>query len=426
MAASVPIGLLGWVAVQAAVPWLTAPVLAVAVGIAAAWGARVGVEATDRRGGIVGRMVLRVLRGVVLVGVAALTMVVSGTGAPAVRGPPLAVPSVLLITAFLAGRSIGRIHRRQADPLRTVRAHRSADAALMGALLTGVLVVAGIVTLAWAADGLVPPPAWIGVAWVLVAFAMVVGARPYVLRARAAMTGPPDGDGWTRTLLPVLGVTVLLVAVAAIALAAGAESALRAALPQMPAVQLDLLDGTAGSPASAPSAPAPPSRRVIWQIAALLALALAIVIGPVRRRRGQRRVRPGHGMSLLMFLRSLFAFRRDRTTVDAPDEVLAARTPPPDDVGVRAPPPAWTRLLRRRPRDPEAAILYDYRQVQRRLPPSARRRSSETVLAHATRSGAAALDELAGLVCAIRYAGREATAADAARSRELARQLRSR
>jgi hypothetical protein len=426
LVAAVPIALLAWLAVEVAVPWLAARVLAVVAGVAAAWGARVGALATDRRGGIVRRLTLRVLRAVVLVATAVATMVASGTAASAVLDPLLAVPSAVLIAAFLAGRSIGRIHRRQADPLRTVRELRSADAALIGALLTGVLVVGGIVTLAWAADTAARPPSWIGVAWVLVALALVVGARPYVLRARAGMTGPPDGDAWVRSVLPLIGGAGLLITAAAVLLTMGAESALRDALPELPAIQLDVLDGSADATAAAPSRPEPRSRGVIWQIAALLAIALLIVLGPVRRRPGRRPVRPGHGMSLLMFLRSLFAFRRDRRTVDAPDEVLAAQAPDADEVGVRGPGPAWTRLLRRRPRHPGDAILYDYRQVQRRLPAPGRRRSSETVLAHAARSDAPELDELAELVCAIRYAGHEATAADAARSRELSQQLRRR
>jgi hypothetical protein len=424
LVASVPIALLVWLAVGVAVPWLSPPVLALAAGVAAAWGARVGVLATDRRGGIVRRMVLRVLRAAAMVAVGAATMLASGTATAAVRGPLLAVPSVLLIASFLAGRSVGRINRRQADPLRTVRGQRAADAALMGLLLTGVLVVAGIVTLAWAVDDLARPPAWTGIGWLLVALTLVIGARPSVLRARAGMAGPSDDVSWVRAVLPLVGVTALVVAGAAIALATGAETALRSALPELPAMQWDLLDGSTGTAAAVPTRPGPASRRVIWQIAALLAIALAIVVGPLRRRRGRRPVRPGRGMSLWMFLRSLFATRRDRTTVDGTDEVLPAEVPDAEDVGVGAPRPAWTRLLRRRPRDPGPAVLFDYRQVQRRLPPAGRRRSSETVLAHAARSDAAALDELAELVCAIRYAGRRATPDDAARSRELSHQLR--
>jgi hypothetical protein len=80
--------------------------------------------------------------------------------------------------------------------------------------------------------------------------------------------------------------------------------------------------------------------------------------------------------------------------------------------------------FRPRPREPAAAILHDYRLVQRRLPDGRRRRPSETVLAHAVREDIGALSELADLVCDIRYAGRRPTTTDADRSRQLTRTLR--
>jgi hypothetical protein len=109
------------------------------------------------------------------------------------------------------------------------------------------------------------------------------------------------------------------------------------------------------------------------------------------------------------------------TAADEQDQVDPAESVA--DVPLAARVPDWVQRFRPRPRDPAAAILYDYRQVQRRLPGARRRRSSETVLAHAAREHAAALAELADMVCAIRFAERTPTADDAERSRLLVRRV---
>ena len=124
-----------------------------------------------------------------------------------------------------------------------------------------------------------------------------------------------------------------------------------------------------------------------------------------------------------MLLRSLLG--RGRTARVVVDEEVDPADPPEHTAQAALPRTAadWVERVRPRPRDPAAAILYDYRRVQRRLPGARRRRSSETVLAHAARERATALIELADLVCAIRFAERRPTPADAERSRQLARIL---
>lgn len=422
-AAAAPVSLLvalaAWVVARRLEPVV---VLAASAGVAA-WGARAGVLASGRRGGVLRRGVVRVARLTALLVLAAVVRIVSsGTPPAGVVGLPLVVPGALLVGSFLVGRTVGRVLRRQVDPLTTPGAHRSADAALLSASVTGVAVVLGCVVLAHSVDGAPLPARWVPLAWLVVAVAAVVSTRPVVLRAR---TGTTAGAGWPRSLVPVLGLAVVLVAGIGLVLAAGLELQLRTVLPALPTWQLGLFDRVADAGQASPARWRPPTPGVAWQIALLVTVALLLTVGRFAHRRRRRRPGPpGVGMSLRMLLRLLLRSGRPGRSVD--DDELDA-TDPPTGVAVSAgsssPAPAWLRHLRPRPRDPAAAILHDYRLVQRRLPAGRRRRPSETVLAHADREHAEELAELGAMVCAIRFAQRAPSAADAERSRLLARRL---
>lgn len=423
-AAALPLALLGWLVATVAF-WLTPLAVAVSAGGAAAWGARAGLLDSARRRGFVRRQALRGGWLLGMVGLATVVLVVSGTPPVAPRAVALGFPVALLVAAFGAGRSVGRTHRRQADPLSMDRVHRAADAALVGVVLIGIVVVFAIMTLGWTVDGLARPPAWIGFGWLLVAVAALVGARPGVLHARTSTTRLPDRYGWVRALLPMAAAAGVLITLVAIVLNTGVGAAVRSALPQPPAAQLDLSDAPDERPPATSGADEPPDSSGAWYwllVALLFAVVMVAGLRPMARRRRPPQIR-GPGMPLLEFLRSLFAGREARRVVVGEEIELEEPSSDVADVAVRIPLPAWTRRLRPRPRDPTAAVLHDYRQVQRRLPPESRRRPSETPLAHAARQDTAALRELADLVCAIRYAGHAATAHDAALSRELTREL---
>ena len=420
---ALPVGLLAWMMGAVVAPRLVPAAVLVATAVVAAWGARAGVLASGRRGGLLRRAVIRLGRLLVLLGVAALVQLATpATSVDDVIGPPLLAPGVLVVAGFLVGRAVGRILRRQADPLAGHAVHRGADAALMAVVLTGVTAATAVAVVAWTSDARWTPARWTLVTWLVVAAGAVVVARPAVLRART-QTSPDAAGGWLRAASPLVGVVVALTLVVAVALSMGLELRLRDALPALPAWRLDLFD-------PAVDATAPPPRRweestsgVVWQIAVLVAIVLVLTVGRFGRRR--RRPQPyGPGLSLRMLLRSLLGLGRSRrvvTDADVPDPV-----DPPEavaDLRLAARTPDWMQRFRPRPRDPAAAILHDYRLVQRRLPGARRRRSSETVLAHAAREHAAALAELAEMVCTIRFAERVPTAADAERSRLLVRRL---
>lgn len=418
-----PLGLLLWMVAAVVAPRLEPTVVLVATAGVAAWGARAGVLATGRRGGLLRRAAVRVVRLVVLLAVAAVVRwVSSGTPLVELLGPPLLVPGVLVVVGFLIGRAIGRIHRRQADPLAVQAVHRSADAASMAAVLAGVVAVTAVTAAAWTSDATWTPARWTLVMWLGVAVAAVLSGRPAVLRARTG-TSPAASGGWLRAAVPLVGVVTALTLCVALALSVGLELRLRAALPTLPTWRLDLFDPGTDRAAPPPRTWDESTTGVVWQIVVLVAIVLLLTVGRFTRRR--RRPQPhGPGLSLRMLLRSLLGLGRSSRIV-ADDHALDPVDPPDPvvDVTLAARPPGWVQRVRPRPRDPAAAILHDYRLVQRRLPGGRRRRPSETVLAHAEREHAADLAELADMVCAIRFAERPPTAADAQRSRLLARRL---
>jgi hypothetical protein len=421
LSAAVPVGLLLAMTAAVVAPRLAPAVVLVTTGGLAAWGARAGALATGRLGGFLRHGVVRIVRLAVLLATAAAVLIVSvGVAPDDVVGLHLVVPVALTAVAFLAGRTVGRIVRRQADPLVVPAAHRSADSALMGVVAVGVGVVLAVAGVAWSSAAAWVPPRWMPLAWLVVAVVAVVAGRPAVLQARTGSTRAAS-EAWVRATLPLAGIITALLVVVALVLGLGLELQLRDALPELPSWQFDLFGGVADPEAPPPRRWEPSADGIGWQLAVLVAIALLLTVGRVARRR--RRPQPhGLGLSLLALLRSLFGVRRSRRTID---EEEAEPVDPPNAVGSPLPvsAPRWVRRLRPRPRDPSAAILHDYRLVQRRLPPARRRRSSETVLAHAAREQAAALDELADLVCAIRFAERRPTAADAERSRQLVRTL---
>ena len=130
-------------------------------------------------------------------------------------------------------------------------------------------------------------------------------------------------------------------------------------------------------------------------------------------------------MSLWMLIRSVLAMLRpqpdDRVEEETPIEPSTPRVR--DDIMLPATVRRLVARLRPRPREPGAAILHDYRAVQRHLDRSDRRQAAETPLRHADRLAVDDLRELADLVCTTRYTSRRLTGADADRSRELARRL---
>jgi len=420
---ALPVGLLAAMVAEVVVSRLAPVAVLVATGGVAAWGARVGVLASCRRHGLVVGAVVGVGRLLILLGIAALVRLAS-TGMPAggLISVTLLVPGVLVVVGYGLGRAVGRIHRRQADPLAGHAAHRGADAALMGVVLAGVVAVTAVTVLAWTSDAPWTPARPTPVTWFVIAVAAVVVGRPAVLRARTRTVAAGTG-GWLRAAAPLVGVAVVLTLCIALALTAGLERALRDALPSLPSWRLDLFDPAIDAGASPPRTWDESTAGVAWQIAVLVAIVVMLTVGRFAKRR-RRRQPYGPGLSLRMLLRSLLGLGRPRRVVTDADE--QDPVDPPEavaDVPLAARAPDWMQRLRPRPRDPAAAILYDYRQVQRRLPGARRRRSSETVLAHAAREHAAALAELADMVCAIRFAERTPTADDAERSRLLVRRV---
>lgn len=422
LSAALPVGLLLSIVAAVAAPSLAAVVVLIAAAAAAAWGARVGVLAGGRRPALLWRGAVLAVRSGVLLGVAAIVRLASSpTPVAGLVGLPLLAPGLLVVLAYGMGRAIGTIHRRQADPLAVHAAHRSADAALMATVLLGVIAATGMTVVAWTTDATWTPPRWTLVLWLGVAIVAVLSGRPAVLRARTG-TSPSAEGGWLTAALPLVGIVAALILCVALALSVGLEPRLRDALPTLPTWRLDLFGPTT-------SRGAPPARSwddstagVAWQVAVLAAIVLLLTVGRVARRR--RRRSHGPGLSLRMLLRSLLGRGRSSRVPDVDEEQDASdRVEAVDAVALAARAPAWVQRLRPRPRDPAAAILHDYRLVQRRLPTDRRRRPSETVLAHAHREHAADLAALAEMVCAIRFAERVPTAHDAERSRQLVRRL---
>lgn len=400
---------------------LNTTTMAVAAATIAAWGARTGVLGPGRRRGLAWRGLVQLAR---LAGVVAASIAVrvASLGAPPSQPDALSVVTfALLFFVFLSGRTVGRIHRRQADPMTTAGAHRTADAALVAVLVTGTVLVIAITVGGWTIDALVPPARWFPLLWLLVTVATVVAARPTVLHARTATSDLSSGGGWLAALSPIAGALLIVAALITLLLVTGVGAAVRDAVPGLPALQLDLFDGISEAGSVRPASRAASDRDPAWLVVLVVIVVLSLVVWPTARRRRRRQRPVGAGISLLMFLRSLVgAGRASKVVVDEETELDA---PPPEAAGARPIQtlPPWIARLRPRPREPAAAILHDYRRVQRRLPERRRRRPSETVLAHAARTDVDELGELAGLVCAIRYAGWRPKADDADRSQELAR-----
>lgn len=422
LSVALPVGLLLWMVAAVVAPRLAPAAVLVATGAVAAWGGRVGVLSGGRRPGLLRRGAVVLTRWSALLGVATVVRIASHGTAEDLVGVGLLAPGVLVVLGFLAGRDIGRIHRRQADPLAVPAAHRGADAALMAAVLVGVVAATTVVVLAWTSDASWTPSRWALPTWLAVAIAAVVSGRPTMLRARSG-TSPSASGGWLKAAVPLVGVVVALTLCVAVALSAGLELRLRDALPSLPSWSLNLFDPATDRAAPQPRSWEESTAGVVWQIVLLVAVVLLLTVGRFARRR-RRRDPHGPGLSLRMLLRALLGRGRARRVVaddeerdpDSPVEAVA-------DAPLGAGATAWVQRFRPRPRDPAAAILHDYRLVQRRLPGPRRRRPSETVLAHAEREHTADLAELADMVCAIRFAGHAPTADDAERSRLLARRL---
>jgi hypothetical protein len=422
LSVALPVGLLLWMVAAVVAPRLSPAAVLVATAAVAAWGARVGALAGGRRPGLLRRGAVVVARWCALLGVAAAVRIASSGTAEDLVGVRLLVPGVLVVLGFLFGRVIGRINRRQADPLSVPAVHRGADAALMAAVLVGVIATTTVAVLAWTSDAPWTPSRWTLPMWLVVAIAAVMSGRPAMLRARAG-TSPSASRGWLDAALPLVGVVVALTLCVAVALSAGLEVRLRDVLPSLPSWRLDLFDPATDRAAPPPRTWGESTAGVVWQIVVLVAVVLLLTVGRFARRR--RRQDPhGRGLSLRMLLRALLGRGRPGRVVDDdgerdPDRPVEAVADAP--LAARA--PAWVQRFRPRPRDPAAAILHDYRLVQRRLPGPRRRRPSETVLAHAEREDTADLAELAGMVCAVRFAEHAPTADNAERSRLLARRL---
>ena len=434
----------GLIAAQMAalVTLLTDARVAVAVVAAAAaagtgWGASSGVRRPPRRGPVErmafrvggGVVVLLVALGVRLIAVAAPPPTGGGLGGVPLLDGATIVVLIALLPFIATGRSLGRAYRRQADPKTTRHQRRDADRVVPAMLLSGAVVVGLISTVGSAAGvtGSVIARA-VPLVWLVVAAVIAVTARGVVLDARSAPSAAPGLAGWARRTAPVaLGVVAVALA-GALALSAAGDVWQGDWLPALPSGLVGVLDPPAPErePAGEVDPAPPPAEFSIPTVATVLLAAVVVLLVLValpRARRVVRVWRTDARTSLLDLLRELFGSREVERRTDDGDEIAIAPSDTTRTVRMPARFSSWVRRLRPRPSDPAAAIMYDYQRVQDRFPPDRRRRQPETVLTHAHRVQAAALDELADLVCAIRYAGRSATRADAERSRQLTRTL---
>jgi hypothetical protein len=428
----VPVGLL---ALQAAallalpLPALPVATVQVAATIVAGGGAAIGVRrSSPRRAGLLRSTARRlaVLAGLALV--AGLVVATAAGPEAAVVGPTTAGVLAVLAAAHAAGWGVGDAYGRQVRTAVTAEQRRDADRSLPFRLLvaTGLsLVLAVVAELAGAPPTGSAVSGWLPLAVLATGVAGIAAARHAVLRARVDHTVGSLGPAWRRGagFLGLLVVLVLAVGVAA--LLVGGDGWLARSVP-------DPARWPGPDQVVVPEPQAPerqwrvPSAPEAWQVALVVA---AVVAGLVLTRRAPRRRRstpmPWRRMPLRELVRSLLAALRPEPDEHVGEEVPVEAPAPTarDELALPAPLRRLVARLRPRPRAPAAAILHDYRAVQRRLDGHDRRRGAETPLRHADRLGDDALRELAALVCDVRYAGRAMTAADADRSRELAHRV---
>lgn len=433
--AAVPVTVLAWQAATLVAAWLPPlPVgaLTAAAAVVTGAGAATGVRRRPRaQMGLWRGLAVSVVQAVALAAVAVGLVEVTMEGAgPRVR-LVLAAALAVLVGAFAAGRGVGDACRRQARTTTTAAQRRDADRALPARLLvatTASLALGVIAALADVAPGGPTVARWLPL---LVLTAGVVGiatTRNLTLRARLeGASGPPAAAWWRGTAH--IGLVVLAVGtVGGAALLAGGERWLAEALPEPPgwpetSLSVDPASDETGVDEAPPHRPSAPPLWQLLAVIALVAAALVVTRGP--RRRPAAPGHPAQRMSLWMLIRSVLAMLRpqpdDRVEEETPIEPSTPRVR--DDIMLPATVQRLVAWLRPRPREPGAAILHDYRAVQRHLDRSDRRQAAETPLRHADRLAVDDLRELADLVCTTRYTSRRLTGADADRSRELARRL---
>lgn len=439
----VPLGVLAWqvggVLAHTVEPACSPAVLALTAAGVAAWGGHSGLAAGGRdrparqgRLARLGRLALVVL---VAVGLRLLsptsTTAMGGLhGGPAgIVDPLLIALTVVLVLVAAAARAVGRSYRRQADPRGRGARQQRADLALPAMMLTGLSLAVLLHTVGWltGVPGLpVAIAGWVPPLYLTASLTGIALGRDAVLRARSSTPGGPGGRAWWRAVIPLAAAAaLLLLVIAGVGLHWGGEAWLMGLTRQlrgggMPAGLRPPLVIPGGGGHGRPYTPIP-SHTAPWQLVAMA--GIFVLLGVLVAATGRARRRDGPGLPLWVVLRGLFGIRgssRRARTMD--EESIAPALRPQDAERLPGAVRGLFARLRPRPRDPAAAILYDYGMVQRRLAGRGRR-ASETALRHAARIDDARLGELAQLVCAVRYAGHVPSAADAQRSRELARRL---
>ena len=429
---TVPAGVLAWQAttlLALAVPALPSAAVVLTATVVAAVGAAIGVRRTPpAEVGLIRASAQRTMRLVALAVAAAAVVAAAAGGATPVGGRLTAVVLVVLVVAFAGGQGVGDAYRRQVRTTATAAQRHDADRSLPFRVLvaTAASLVLGVLgELAEAAPGGPAVARWLPLMVLVAGVAGVAAARHLVLRARSDRTAGALAPAWWRGTVRIGLVVVAVAAVGGVLLLAGGERWLADALPDPPGWPETSLaadrEPSAAAAEQPPSAPPP-----LWQVltvVALVVVALVATRGPRRRRAAPGR--PGQRMSLWMLIRSVLTMLRpeadERVGEETPVEPPAPRSR--EEAVLPSPLRHLVARLRPRPREPAAAILHDYRAVQRHLDRGARRQAAETPLRHAGRLAIDDLRELASLVCTSRYTTHQATEADAARSRELARRL---
>lgn len=433
----VPAFVLAWQAVTLlalGLPELPSGAVVLTATVVAGVGAAVGVRrAPPAQVGLARGLALRAVRAAALAVTAATVVAAAAGGTTPVVGPLTAVVLLVLVVAFGAGQGVGDAYRRQVRAAVTAAQRHDADRALPFRVLaaTAASLVLGVISaFAGEAPGGPAVARWLPLLVLSTGVAGVAAARHVVLRARADRTLGALSTAWRRGTVRIGLVVLAVVAVGGLVLLGGGERWLADALPDPPGWPDTSLtfDGMPSGPAADEPAPPPPppSSPPLWLVLAVVGLVVvALVVIRWPRRRPIASGRPGEGMSLWALIQSVLAMLRpeadDRVGVETP-----VAPPPPrsrDDTVLPTPLRQLAARLRPRPREPAAAVLHDYRAVQRHLDRHGRRQAAETPLHHASRLAVDDLRELADLVCTIRYTTHRVTGADAARSRELARRL---
>lgn len=433
----VPVTVVTWQAttlLALALPALPAgavvPVGTAVAGVGAVLGVR---RPPSARIGVVAALARRAVRVGALAVIAGAVVAAATDPTTPVVGPLTVVVLILLIVAFGAGHGVGDAYRRQLRVTATAEQRRDADRALPFRVLTatGAALLLGLLSaLLEVAPGGPRVARWLPLLVLVAGVAGVAAARHLVLRARADPTVGALAVAWRRGTLRIGLVVVVLVALGGALLAAGGGQWLADAIPDPPGWPdtASPFDRTGTDGEADEQRRVPPSSPATWQVLVVVALVVAALVVTRRPRRRTAPGRPGQGLPLWELIRSVLALLRP-----AADDHVGEETPvaPPaprarDDAVLPTSVQHLVARLRPRPREPAAAILHDYRAVQRHLDRGDRRRSAETPLHHADRLAVDDLRELADLVCVLRYTTRQVTGDDADRSRELSRRLRRR